>query len=303
MTVVMPVEYPVPNRTPAYFGKVREVYDLGDKLLIVATDRISTYDVILPNRIPGKGRLLTRLSEYWFDYLRAAVKTHFLSSRRVEFPEGFRDASALEGRSMLVHKARRLDVECIVRGYLAGSGLKEYRRHGTVCGLRLPPGIPAYAPLPEPIFTPSTKASVGHDENITYEAMERIVGAATAAELRATSLEVYARAAEHARSRGVIIADTKFEFGIHDGKLMLIDEVLTPDSSRFWDMQKHVPGHEPEPIDKQYVRNAVDATGWDHSPPAPRLSPEVIAEAQRRYKMAVERITGQPVHESGEVHP
>jgi len=295
----MPVEFPVPGHSPAYFGKVREVYDLGAELLIVATDRISTYDVILPNRIPDKGRLLTRLSEYWFRHLDGVVRSHFLTTDRAAFPPGFRDIAALEGRSMLVRKARRLDVECIVRGYLAGSGLKEYARNGTVCGLRLPPGLPPYVALPEPIFTPSTKAESGHDENITYEEMERIVGNTIAAELRKTSLDIYARCAAHARERGVIIADTKFEFGIHEDRLMVIDEVLTPDSSRFWDLRSYEPGREPDPIDKQYIRNVVDSTGWDHAPPGPKLSNEVIAEARRRYAMAVERITGRRVGEEG----
>jgi len=292
MTVTLPVEYPVPGHAPAYQGKVREIYDLGDELLIVATDRISTYDVILPNRIPDKGKVLTSLSTYWFRGLEPILPTHFISSDGADLPAPFSEVPELWGRTMRVRKANRFDVECIVRGYLAGSGLKEYRKQGTVCGVKLPAGLEAYAKLPEPIFTPTTKADSGHDMPMTYEEMVDEVGEEQAANLRRLSLEVYSRAADHALRRGVIIADTKFEFGERDGEIILIDEVLTPDSSRFWDQATHTPGQEPDPMDKQYVRNAVDATGWDHAPPPPELSGEVIAETQRRYATAVERITG-----------
>jgi phosphoribosylaminoimidazole-succinocarboxamide synthase len=292
MTHALPVEYPVDGHTPAYRGKVREIYDLGGELLIVATDRVSTYDVILPDRIEGKGKILTELSTYWFEGLADLVPTHFITSDPAELPPPFREVIGLHGRTMRVKKAERFDVECIVRGYLAGSGLKEYRRSGTVCGERLAAGLEAYAQLPEPIFTPSTKADEGHDENISFARMQSIVGVEVAETLRARSLEIYSRCAAHALARGVIIADTKFEFGRVNGEIVVIDEVLTPDSSRFWDREGYRPGHEPEPMDKQYVRNAVDATGWNHEPPAPSLAPAVIAETRRRYATAVSRITG-----------
>lgn len=291
MTRTLPVEYPVPGRKPAYSGKVREMYDLGGELLIVATDRISTYDVILPDRIPGKGRILTSLSTYWFDGFADVVPTHFVSADASTFPAPFASVEELAGRAMRVRKAERIDAECIVRGYLAGSGLKEYQRRGTVCGVDLPTGLPAYAELPEPIFTPSTKSDEGHDENITFDGFVALVGRKTAEELRRLSLDIYQRAATHARERGVIIADTKFEFGFIDGDIALIDEVLTPDSSRFWDVEAYEPGREPEPMDKQYVRNAVDGMGWNHEPPGPRLKPAVIQETLKRYETAVRRIT------------
>lgn len=291
----LPVEHTVPGVEPTYSGKVREIYDLGDEMIIVATDRVSTYDVILPDRIEGKGKLLTSLSTYWFGGLESIMRTHFISSDRSSFPEPFAHVAALEGRTMRVRKAKRFDVECIVRGYLAGSALKEYRQDGTVSGHALPAGLEAYQKLDEPIFTPTTKADHGHDENMTFDAMKSLIGKDAAEALRRASLEIYTRASDHARERGVIIADTKFEFGERDGEVMLIDEVLTPDSSRFWDVESYAPGTEPEPMDKQYVRNAVDRMGWNHAPPAPALGPEVIAETTRRYRKAVERITrGEP---------
>jgi len=292
MSDAVGIEYDVPGHTPAYRGKVREIYDLGNELLIVATDRVSTYDVIMPDRIEGKGKVLTELSTFWFRGLADVVPTHFISSDPDDLPEPFRSVEALHGRTMRVKKAERIDIECIVRGYLAGSGLKEYRRSGTVCGEKLPEGLEAYGPLPAPIFTPSTKADEGHDENISYAKMAEIVGDDLAATLREKSLVIYSRCAKHALARGVIIADTKFEFGRIDGEIAVIDEVLTPDSSRFWDREGYRPGQEPEPMDKQFVRNAADATGWNHEPPAPRLSAEVIAETKRRYATAVSRITG-----------
>jgi phosphoribosylaminoimidazole-succinocarboxamide synthase len=286
------IEYGVPGLEPTYTGKVREIYDLGDELVIVATDRISTYDVILPDRIPGKGRLLTRLSSFWFRGIERVVRTHFISDRRSDLPEPFRSAPALEGRAVRARKARRFDVECIVRGYLAGSAVRDYERSGRIGDVRLPKGLRPFARLPEPVFTPTTKASKGHDQPITFDEMAAMLGRDVAERLRALSLEIYARASEYALARGVIIADTKFEFGERDGGIMLIDEALTPDSSRFWDREGHEPGREPEPMDKQYVRNAVDAMGWDHTAPGPRLSAEQIAETRRRYETAVQRITG-----------
>jgi phosphoribosylaminoimidazole-succinocarboxamide synthase len=291
MSHELPVEHSVPGIAPTYSGKVREIYDLGDEMIIVATDRLSTYDVILPDRIPGKGRLLTTLSTYWFAGLEDVVPTHFVSTDLSTFPEPFRGVEGLDGRSMRVMKAKRFDVECIVRGYLAGSGLREYAKSGTVCGIRLPEGLAPYAKLEEPIFTPTTKADTGHDENMTFEEMKSLVGTEEAETLRRLSIDIYRRASDHARERGVIIADTKFEFGERDGRVMLIDEVLTPDSSRFWDLEGYAPGTEPEPMDKQFARNAVDRTGWDHTPPAPKLPPEIVEELMRRYRAAVERIT------------
>ncbi len=270
---------------------MREIYELDDELVIVATDRVSTYDVILPTRIPDKGRVLTNLSTYWFRGLEAIVPHHFVTSTPSELPEPFRAVAELAGRTMLVRKAKRFDVECIVRGYLAGSGLREYDQRGTVCGVELPQGIEPYGPLPEAIFTPTTKADDGHDLPITYEDMVDMIGREAATTLREMSLTIYSHAAAHALDRGVIIADTKFEFGLRDGEIIVIDEVLTPDSSRFWDRERYEPGREPEPMDKQYVRNAVDALGWDHSPPAPALPETVVEETRRRYETAVTRIT------------
>ena len=291
MTTTLPVEYPVPNHAPAYAGKVREIYDLGDDLIIVATDRVSTYDVVMPDRIPGKGSILTHLSGYWFRGFAGVVPTHFVSDRVEDLPADFRAVTDLHGRSMRVKKADRFDVECVVRGYLAGSGWKEYQRSQSVCGVDLPSGLKAFQKLPEPIFTPTTKAEQGHDEPTTYAAMVDEFGEEVSASLRELSLDLYRRASAHAWERGVIIADTKFEFGRIGPDIAVIDEVLTPDSSRFWDREGYEPGREPEPMDKQFVRNAADETGWDHTEPGPRLSAEVLKEAERRYRTAVDRIT------------
>ncbi len=284
-------DYPVPGFRPAYSGKVREIYDLGEELVIVATDRISVYDVVLPTRIPGKGEILTSLSAYWFRGLEHVVRTHFLSVDIEEFPEPFRSTRGLARRAMRVRKAERLDVECVVRGYLAGSGLRDYQRSGIVSGVRLPAGLRPYQELPEPIFTPTTKAASGHDEAITFDEMSGRIGSGVAQKLRELSLRIYRLAAGHARERGVIIADTKFEFGRRDGEIILIDEVLTPDSSRFWDLTGYTPGREPDPMDKQYVRNLSDTMAWDHTPPGPALPEAAVAETLRRYRTAVERIT------------
>ena len=281
---------------PDVRGKVRDIFDLGDVLLIVATDRLSAFDVVLPDPVPYKGEVLTKISLFWFDHLADAVPNHLISPEVEDLPEAYAAyAEALRGRFMLVRKAEVFPVECIVRGYLAGSGLKEYRAHGTVCGQALPPGLVESQQLPEPIFTPSTKAAIGdHDENISFEQMVEIVGAEHAARLRAVSLELYSRAAAHARTRGIIIADTKFEFGLIDGEIALIDEVLTPDSSRFWPVEGYAPGGAQPSYDKQFVRDWLEASGWDKTPPAPSLPEDIITITAEKYIEAYEAITGLP---------
>lgn len=283
---------------PKRQGKVRDIYDLGDALLLVATDRISAYDVILSEGIPGKGTILTELSTFWFEWLRPMedIVPHHLKSTDAEtYPPSCQPYKAiLSGRSMLVQKAEPLPVECIVRGYLSGSGWKEYREHGSLCKLPLPPGLVESSRLPEPIFTPSTKATHGHDVNISFEQMEKTVGENLAQQARTASLKIYQHAAAYAEARGIIIADTKFEFGIdpESNHLVLIDEVLTPDSSRFWPKIEYAPGHSQPSFDKQYVRDFLDSTGWDHKPPAPRLPPEVIQKTAEKYLEALTRIKG-----------
>jgi phosphoribosylaminoimidazole-succinocarboxamide synthase len=274
-------------------GKVRDVYAAGDRLLIVATDRISAFDYILATGIPNKGRILTQLSVFWFDFLKDVTPTHFLTADVDEYPEelrAFRDQ--LEGRSMLVKRARMMDVECVVRGYLSGYGWKEYRASGTVCGIPLPPGLKESDRLPEPIFTPSTKAQTGHDENISFDRVVSMVGGETAERLRSVSLAVYAKAAAYAETRGVIIADTKFEFGVVDGVLVLADEVLTPDSSRFWPKDTYRPGGPQPSYDKQYVRDYLESIHWNKQPPAPALPPEVAARTSEKYLERYRALTG-----------
>jgi phosphoribosylaminoimidazole-succinocarboxamide synthase len=282
--------------SPDAQGKVRDIFDLGDRLLIVATDRISAFDVVLPDPIPYKGEVLTKISLFWFDHLKDVVPNHLVSADVRDLPEQYAGyADALKGRMMLVRKAEVFPVECIVRGYLAGSGWKEYQEHGTVCGQKLPAGLAESDRLPEPVFTPSTKAAIGeHDENISFERMCEIIGEDHATRLRDVSLELYARAAEHARSRGIIIADTKFEFGLVDGEVTLIDEVLTPDSSRFWPADSYEPGHGQPSFDKQFVRDWLEASGWDKTPPAPSLPEDVIVMTAEKYVEAYEMITGEP---------
>jgi phosphoribosylaminoimidazole-succinocarboxamide synthase len=274
-------------------GKVRDVYRAGDKLLIVATDRISAFDCILPTGIPDKGRVLTQLSVFWFDFLRDVTPTHFLTADVDEYPEelrAFRDR--LEGRSMLVKRAEMIEIECVARGYLAGSGWKEYRQSRSVCGIPLPPGLRESSPLPEPIFTPATKAQSGHDENISFDTMSRRIGANLAGRLRDLTLRIYKRAADYARTRGVIIADTKFEFGKVGGELVLGDEVLTPDSSRFWPAESYEPGRAQDSYDKQYVRDYLESIHWPKTPPAPPLPPDVAARTSEKYKEAYRVLTG-----------
>jgi phosphoribosylaminoimidazole-succinocarboxamide synthase len=273
-------------------GKVRETYAVGDgHLLLVATDRLSAFDVVFAEPIPDKGRLLTQLSAYWFEQLAALGPTHYVSVAPDDLPEPAR-VTELAGRTMLCRRARRVDAECVVRGYLAGSGWAEYQRTGTVVGHRLPPGLREADRLPEPIFTPSTKAEVGHDENITRQQLAAQVGSDLAAELERRSLELYQAGARRAEEVGLILADTKFEFGWIGDELALIDEVLTPDSSRFWDAQLYRPGGNPPSFDKQYVRDFVSDTGWNKEPPPPTLPGDVIAGTTERYRQAYERLTG-----------
>ena len=278
----------VPGHTPRR-GKVRDVYDLGDTLAIVATDRISAFDWILPTPIPDKGRVLTAMSLFWFKWLNEP--NHLISADLAALPPEFRRPE-LEGRTMLVRKTAVVPVECVARGYLAGSGWKEYRAHGTVCGIPLPAGLQLASKLPEPIFTPATKAEEGHDENISFAVMAKEVGVDTAAELKARTLDVYRRAAEYAEGRGIILADTKFEWGrLPSGELILIDEVLTPDSSRYWPKETYRPGASPPSFDKQFVRDWLETTTWDKASPPPALPADVVARTAAKYQEALEKLT------------
>jgi len=274
-------------------GKVRDIYDLGEQLLIVATDRISAYDVVMPTPIPDKGRILTKISAFWFRALAEVVDNHLVTVDVDEFPEQCLPyAEELEDRSMLVTKAKPLPVECIVRGYLSGSGWKDYERQGSVCGITLPAGLLESSSLESPIFTPSTKAERGlHDENIDFATLGEKVGTSLAEKLRELSIALYEKGAAIAGQRGIIIADTKFEFGTVGDKLALIDEVLTPDSSRFWPADKYEPGRSQESFDKQYLRDYLDQSGWSHKPPAPPLPDEVVQNTRTRYLEALERLT------------
>jgi phosphoribosylaminoimidazole-succinocarboxamide synthase len=273
-------------------GKVRDVYDLGDRLVIVATDRISAFDWVLPTGIPDKGRILSQLTLFWLDYLK--VPNHLVGTDVAAMGSAFAaQAAVLQGRSMLVKKAEVVPFECVVRGYLAGSGWKEYRKQGTVCGIPLPAGLQDCQQLPTPIFTPSTKAEEGHDENISYAQMAAQTGAKLAGELRERSLDVYRRASSYAESRGIILADTKFEWGrLPDGSLILIDEVLTPDSSRFWPKDSYQVGKNPPSYDKQFVRDWLEQSGWDKNSPPPPLPGEVVERTRAKYVEAYERLTG-----------
>jgi phosphoribosylaminoimidazole-succinocarboxamide synthase len=293
MTSVPVFETNFPGLTLRGRGKVRDIYDLGEQLLIVATDRISAYDVVMPTPIPDKGRILTKISAFWFGALADVVDNHLISVEVDEFPEQcFPYAEELEGRSMLVTKAEPLPVECIVRGYLSGSGWKDYERQGSVCGIKLPTGLLESSSLESPIFTPSTKADKGlHDENIDFATLSEKVGTSLAEELRELSIALYKKGAAIAGQRGIIIADTKFEFGTVGDQLALIDEVLTPDSSRFWPADKYEPGRSQESFDKQYLRDYLDQSGWNHKPPAPTLPDEVVENTRTRYLEALERLT------------
>jgi phosphoribosylaminoimidazole-succinocarboxamide synthase len=274
-------------------GKVRDVYSIDDRLLIVATDRISAFDCVLPTGIPDKGKVLTQLSVFWFDFLRDVTPSHFLTAKVEEYPAAARLYDAeLEGRSMLVTRAKMVEIECVARGYLAGSGWKEYRETGAVCGVRLPVGLKESSQLPEPIFTPATKAQSGHDENISFDAMVKIAGADLSARLRDLTLKIYTRAAEYARTKGIIIADTKFEFGMVKGELILGDEVLTPDSSRFWPLDTYEPGRAQNSYDKQFVRDYLERIKWPKLPPAPPLPAEIASRTSEKYKEAYLAVTG-----------
>ncbi|MGA3043238.1 MAG: phosphoribosylaminoimidazolesuccinocarboxamide synthase [Bryobacteraceae bacterium] len=275
-------------------GKVRDVYQVDGRLLIVATDRISAFDYILPTGIPDKGRVLTQLSIFWFDFLRDVTPTHFLTANVDEYPAALRPfREQLEGRSMLVKRAQMVQIECVARGYLAGSGWKEYKAQGTVCGIPLPSGLRESDRLPAPIFTPSTKAASGHDENISFDTMCSVVGAELGARLRDLTLRIYSRAAAYAETKGVIIADTKFEFGFVDGELVLGDEVLTPDSSRFWPADSYQPGGAQFSYDKQFVRDYLESIHWDKKPPAPPLPGDVAGKTSDKYRQAYRVLTGQ----------
>jgi phosphoribosylaminoimidazole-succinocarboxamide synthase len=274
-------------------GKVRDVYELGDHdaFLFVATDRISAFDVVLSPGIPDKGKILNQISNFWFERFDD-VENHILESDFDEFPSEVRAHPELRGRSVIVKKCRVVPVECVARGYLVGSGLKEYRESGTVCGIRLEPGLTTASKLPEPIFTPATKEESGHDINISFERMSEIVGADLARELRDLTLRLYSEAAAYALSRGIIIADTKFEFGIRGGKTVWIDEALTPDSSRFWPASEYKVGSNPPSYDKQFTRDWLESTGWDKNPPAPELPPDVVAKTREKYIEAFKVLTG-----------
>jgi phosphoribosylaminoimidazole-succinocarboxamide synthase len=272
-------------------GKVRDIYDLGDRLLIVATDRLSAFDVVLPTPIPDKGRVLTQLSMFWFEKLAHVVPHHVLAVK--DFTGVLAPyAAQLNGRTMLVRRTEPVPIECVVRGYISGSGWKDYQRTGGICGIPLPAGLRESDKLPEPIFTPSTKATTGHDENISFEETVSRIGRPLAEKLRETSLTLYQRAAEHAAERGIIIADTKFEFGLLGGELIWIDEALTPDSSRFWPADQYSPGSTQPSFDKQYVRDYLERIGWNKQPPAPALPPDVVANTRDKYRESYQRITG-----------
>src|SRR5277367_966709 len=274
-------------------GKVREVFDLGESYLFVASDRISAFDVIMPDGIPRKGEVLTQISYFWFAQTESFQPNHLLSRANDALPENLKPfGDKIARRSMIVKKAQPLAIECVVRGYLAGSGWKEYQKSQTVCGIKLPPGLKESSELPEPIFTPATKAETGHDENISFDEARKIVGDDIAEQARAASLKIYNFARDYARKRGIIIADTKFEFGLFDGKLILIDEVLTPDSSRFWPADKYQPGRGQPSFDKQFVRDYLETLDWNKTPPGPKLPDDVVAKTSATYLEAYERLTG-----------
>ncbi|MFH0921688.1 MAG: phosphoribosylaminoimidazolesuccinocarboxamide synthase [Fibrobacterota bacterium] len=282
-------EYPVFTR-----GKVRDVYDMGEKLLIVATDRLSAFDVVMPNGVPEKGKILTQMSLFWFNHVKDVVKNHLLLTDVKQFPSDLQKyAEILRGRSVIVKKAKRYDIECVVRGYLTGSGLKDYRNTGTVCGIPLPAGLTEASRLPEPLFTPAWKAPQGeHDENISFERTIEIVGLPVAEKLRDLTLAIYKKAAAHAESRGIILADTKFEFGLIDGEIRLIDEILSPDSSRFWPRAEYAEGRVQNSFDKQFVRDYLEQIQWNKKPPAPELPADVIEKTVAKYREAHKIICG-----------
>jgi phosphoribosylaminoimidazole-succinocarboxamide synthase len=280
---------------PTRQGKVRDLYDLGDTMLIVATDRLSAFDVVLPDGIPDKGKVLTQISAFWFSHLSAVVPSHLLTTDAREFPEPFRSApEVFAGRSMLVKKTTPLTVECVVRGYLSGSGWNEYRKNGSICGITLPPGLGESDHLPSPIFTPTTKAEIGlHDENITFDEVVGAIGGDLAEKVRDLTIRIYLDGADYARARGIIIADTKFEFGLDEhGALIWIDEALTPDSSRFWPVDQYAPGGPQPSFDKQFVRDYLLSIKWDKRPPGPKLPADIIQTTRQKYVEALQRLTG-----------
>jgi phosphoribosylaminoimidazole-succinocarboxamide synthase len=291
MNVITSTDLPGIERVAS--GKVRDVYAIEGKLLIVATDRISAFDCILPQGIPGKGRVLTSMSLFWFDMLSSVIPNHLVSADVNAFPAPLRQyRDQLEGRSMLVKRCRMEPVECVARGYVSGSGWKDYKNTGAICGIELPAGLVESDKLPEPIFTPATKAETGHDENISFEAATKLIGRQTTALLSELTLLIYHKASAYAETRGIIIADTKFEFGWYDGELLLADEVLTPDSSRFWPRKEYAPGGPQKSYDKQFVRDYLETLDWNKQPPAPSLPAEVIEKTAAKYQEAYTRLTG-----------
>jgi phosphoribosylaminoimidazole-succinocarboxamide synthase len=286
----------LPGITKVKSGKVREMFDLGDRLLLVATDRISAFDCIMPNGIPRKGEVLTQISHFWFEKFAGFQPNHLLAGPQDPLPANLQPfVATLSRRSMIVRKAKPLAIECVVRGYLAGSGWKEYQKSQTVCGIKLSAGLTESAELPEPIFTPATKAETGHDENISFAEAEKVAGAEVARQARDASLKLYSAARDYARQRGIIIADTKFEFGLFEGKMILIDEVLTPDSSRFWPADQYKPGRGQPSFDKQFVRDYLETLQWDKTPPAPALPAQVVSKTMEKYLDAYQRLTGKPL--------
>jgi phosphoribosylaminoimidazole-succinocarboxamide synthase len=289
MSVIRETNFP--GIAPAARGKVRDIYDLGDKLLIIATDRLSAFDVVMPTPIPDKGRVLTQLSLFWFEHLKSVIRNHVLEA--AEFPAPFHAyRGQLAGRAMLVKKTQPLPIECVVRGYLSGSGWKEYKAGGRVCGITLPAGLRESDKLPQPIFTPATKASTGHDENIAFDRAAEMIGKPLAEKVRAVSLDIYTRAAAYAAPRGVLLADTKFEFGLLGEELIWIDEALTPDSSRFWPAAQYKPGGAQPSFDKQFVRDYLERIQWPKMPPGPELPPDVVAATRAKYREAFRILVG-----------
>lgn len=283
----------VPQLNLLFRGKVRDVYTAGDLLLLVATDRISAFDSILPDGIPGKGRVLTQLSRFWFESIAEWMPSHFISTNLDDIPVNLGDSrTMLEGRTMVCRRAQPIPVECVVRGYLAGSAWKEYRESGQVCGIPLDPGLQENARLESPLFTPATKATSGHDENISFARLQELVGPETAIRLRDASLRIFDHAARYTESRGLILSDTKFEFGLSGDRMVVIDELLTPDSSRYWEQSEYRPGETPHSLDKQFVRDYLISIGWNKEPPPPHLSAEVIQATTERYLQAYSRLTG-----------
>ena len=300
-TIINPItQTSIPGITLFRRGKVRDVYTLEDQLLIVATDRISAFDVVLPNAIPMKGVVLTQLSLFWFDFLKAVVANHLITTRVEDYPAPLTDfRDQLKGRSMLVARAEVFPIECVARGYLAGSGWKDYQQTGAVCGIKLPPGLRESDKLPEPIFTPATKAEAGHDLNISERETANLIGEEATAKLKALTLDIYARAAEYADGRGIIIADTKFEFGVKAGEVILVDEALTPDSSRFWPKALYEPGRSQPSFDKQFVRDYLETLDWNKQPPGPVLPREVVERTRDKYLEAYRLLTGQSILDFG----